>query len=339
VTSELPPTLVIGDFTLPDNAIVDGDTLRVVGLDHTLRLLGIDTEETFKHKKERDAFAAGWDTYLTGQRGSSPRPVKMATPLGEEGKQFAARFFSGVASVRLERDDPTEIRDRYGRYLAYVLVERQGTRVNYNVEAVRAGMTPYFVKYGASRRFDAEFVAAQDEARAAKRGIWDPTKQHYPDYDERLAWWQARARFVAAFWREAQGRPEYVILTQADAGQRLRALVGREAVVLSTVQRLDDKKDGPLLVGLATGAKQDFELVLRDRAVAAAAHLADFEGEFIRARGVITLYHRAKQDSDEPEMAIESAAQLVGSIASPRPAQAETSALPSDDPSAAPGAD
>ena len=43
-----------------------------------------------------------------------------------------------------------------------------GTWVNYNVEAVRAGMGPYFPKYGQSRRFHPEFVAAQEEARKAK---------------------------------------------------------------------------------------------------------------------------------------------------------------------------
>ncbi len=40
------PGLVIGEFSLPANAIVDGDTIKVRGLDTSLRLLAIDTEET-----------------------------------------------------------------------------------------------------------------------------------------------------------------------------------------------------------------------------------------------------------------------------------------------------
>ncbi|MBV8758479.1 MAG: thermonuclease family protein, partial [Deltaproteobacteria bacterium] len=157
--------LVIGDFKLV--RVVDGDTIRVDGLDNSLRLLGLDTEETFKHAKERRAYAAGWDSYVKGVRGDSPRPVKFATPMGDEAKAWAERFFAGVTTVRLERDDADEIRDRYKRYLAYVLVERDGQWLNYNVEAVRAGMAPYFPKYGRSRRYHDAFVKAEAEAKAA----------------------------------------------------------------------------------------------------------------------------------------------------------------------------
>jgi hypothetical protein len=37
----------------------------VKGLPASLRLLGIDTEETFKKDSERAAFAAGWEEYKT----------------------------------------------------------------------------------------------------------------------------------------------------------------------------------------------------------------------------------------------------------------------------------
>jgi endonuclease YncB( thermonuclease family) len=159
-----------GDYKV--TRVVDGDTIRVDGLDNSLRLLGIDTEETFKHKAERDAYAAGWASYVTNVRGTSPHPVKFATPLGEDAKVFAEHWFADVDVVRLERDDPQEIRDRYHRYLAYVLAKKAGKWVCYNVEAVRAGMSPYFPKYGRSRRYHAEFVAAEAEAKAAHRGIW-----------------------------------------------------------------------------------------------------------------------------------------------------------------------
>ena len=80
------------------------------------------------------------------------------------------KFFEGADKVRLERDHPAEIRDAYQRYLAYVFVQKGGTWVNYNVESVRAGMGPYFPKYGNSRRFHDDFVKAQQEAMEAKRG-------------------------------------------------------------------------------------------------------------------------------------------------------------------------
>ena len=107
---------------------------------------------------------------------------------------WAKKWFEGVGKVRIERDDPAEIRDRYNRYLAYVLAKKNGVWVNYNVECVRAGMAPYFTKYGYSRRFHKEFVAALAEAKAAHRGIWAPGAMAAPDYPEREAWWNARAR-------------------------------------------------------------------------------------------------------------------------------------------------
>lgn len=108
--------LELGEFQL--TKVVDGDTIRVNGLDSSLRLLGLDAEETFKSDADRRGVEAGFDAYLKNKRGSSPRPTKSATPAGEAAKAWAVQFFAGVDRVRLERDTPTEIRDRYNRYLA-----------------------------------------------------------------------------------------------------------------------------------------------------------------------------------------------------------------------------
>src|SRR5262245_19933114 len=78
------PGLIIGTFPL--TGVVDGDTIRVEGLDNSLRLLCDDTEETFKHDSERRAFDEGWESYKKNMRGNSPRPVKFATPLGDDAK-------------------------------------------------------------------------------------------------------------------------------------------------------------------------------------------------------------------------------------------------------------
>jgi endonuclease YncB( thermonuclease family) len=154
------PGIVVGEFHL--SKIVDGDTIKVEGLDASLRLIGDDTEETFKNEADRRGAEAGFEAYLKEKKGSSSRPVKAATPMGEQAKVYAKNWFAGVDKVRIERDHPAEIRDRYNRYLAYVFANKNGTWVNYNVEVVRAGMSPYFPKYGNSRRFHAEFIAAQD---------------------------------------------------------------------------------------------------------------------------------------------------------------------------------
>ncbi|HEX4449658.1 MAG TPA: thermonuclease family protein [Kofleriaceae bacterium] len=287
-----------GDYKV--TRVVDGDTIRVDGLDNSLRLLGIDTEETFKHKAERDAYAAGWSSYVTTVRGSSPHPVKFATPLGEDAKVFAEHWFADVDVVRLERDDPQEIRDRYHRYLAYVLAKKHGTWVCYNVEAVRAGMSPYFPKYGRSRRYHADFVAAEAEAKAAHRGIWAANAQAYPDYAEREAWWAARRDFVEQFRAHAQTDASYVDVTHADAMARLEALAGKPVVVLGTVDKVHVDRVSRVMLG-------ELPLVVFHEDILDASQLAAWQGEFVTASGTPQLY------KGHVELVIDRVSQIVRS--------------------------
>src|SRR5512134_2995527 len=57
------PGLEIGNFALANKTVIDGDTVHVEGLGTSLRLLGVDAEETFKYEKERRAFEVGWADY------------------------------------------------------------------------------------------------------------------------------------------------------------------------------------------------------------------------------------------------------------------------------------
>ena len=67
------PGLVVGEFKL--SGVVDGDTVKVNGLDSSLRLLGIDTEESYHNEEDRRCVEDGWEQCLKKKRGSSPRPV------------------------------------------------------------------------------------------------------------------------------------------------------------------------------------------------------------------------------------------------------------------------
>jgi len=300
--------LVLGEFTL--TKVVDGDTVHVDGLASSLRLVGLDAEETFKTERDRRD-VADWPAYLASRRAGGLRPVKMATPMGEEAKQFAKHFFGAGARVRLERDDPDEIRDRYGRYLAYVFVEKDGRWVNYNVECVRAGMSPYFSKYGWSKRFHAELAAAEREARAARRGIWDPSRQAYPDYDERKAWWDARAAFVAAFERDAADRRDHVVLSHWDALRRLEERVGQEVAVLATVDDVRRGDRGPTRVLLARRMFADLPVVFFDKDVLAASGIAAWKGEFVVVRGVVSLYEHRRSHQKELQIVVDRPGQIA----------------------------
>jgi endonuclease YncB( thermonuclease family) len=130
-------------LAVPDVAIgaervraVDGDTLVVAGGQH-IRLSGIDAPEL----RQPCQTAAG-----------------VAWPCGE-----AARL---VLQLLVDRGTVTcEVQqtDRYGRALARCAVEG----MDLGAALVRAGLA---VAY---RRYSMDYVAAEDVARAAKRGMWD----------------------------------------------------------------------------------------------------------------------------------------------------------------------
>lgn len=313
---DTPAGLLLGEFLLANKPIVDGDTIKVVGLDASLRLLGLDCEETFKSDKSLRAYEVGFAEYLRNEQKKTSRPVKVPTPLGMAAKKYAEEFFTGVTRVRLERDHPKDIRDRYNRYLAYVLVEKDGDWVNYNVECVRAGMSPYFTKYGRSARFHDEFVAAQREAQAAKRGIWEPGTEHYLDYPARLAWWDARGAFVTEFQRQAQGRADLITLTHWDSLDQLAGFVGDEVEILATVGDIRMGKGGaPTRAMLARRMFSDFALVFFDDEVFATSRIAEAKGEFVRVRGTISEYQfkgkRGRKGEKQLQMVVSRPEQVV----------------------------
>jgi endonuclease YncB( thermonuclease family) len=301
------PGLTLGEFTM--TKVVDGDTIRVNGLDSSLRLLGMDTEETFKSEADRRAVETDWNEYLKQKKGH-PRPGRIATPMGEQAKKWGKKFFEGVVKVRLERDHPKEIRDRFKRYLAYVFVQKNGVWVNYNVESVRAGMSPYFTKYGHSRRFHNDFVAAQAEAKAAKRGIWASGIMNYPDYPEREAWWTPRADFIDAFRTEGEGKDNYIDISQWDAMNRLEAYVGKEVNLLGVVGDVRIGEKGPSKVTLSRAMFNDFPLVFFDRDVLSTSGIMQWKGEYVWIVGVPTIYENKYNHRKQVQIQIDRASQV-----------------------------
>lgn len=313
------PALVLGEFPLAKkNPVLDGDTIKVEGLDASLRLLGIDTEETFHKQSEKDAFEKGWDSYLVEMKGNSKRPVKMATPAGIDAWKYAEAFFADVPMVRLEHDHPGEVRGFYNRYLVYVFAQKDGKWVNYNVEAVRDGWSPYFMKYGRSVRFHDAFVQAEREAKAAKRGIWsDKPEHHYPDYEERLGWWGEREKVTTAFALESQGRDDYVTLTHQDSLDVLQSRVGKPVTVLALVGDIKETSgDKPLwLVRLAKNRSDYVNLVFADKAVLEQSGIEAQKGEYIVVSGTVSEYDSGKRKY--PQIEISDAAQVKTFIQTP----------------------
>jgi micrococcal nuclease len=124
--------------------VVDGDTLvaHLPAGDERVRLIGIDTPETVDPRKPVQCF-------------------------GREASDRTKHLLPAGTAIRLERD--VEARDRYGRLLAYVYRQDDGTFVNLALaeEGYAQPLTiPPNVAY-ADR-----FAAAAAGARAAGRGLW-----------------------------------------------------------------------------------------------------------------------------------------------------------------------
>ena len=124
--------------------IVDGDTIQILykGKNEKVRLLCVDTPESVHPDREQNV------------------------PIGNVASKYTRKRLHRTV-VNLEFDGM--LRDRYGRLLAYVHIHN----VNFNLELVREGLSPYYTEYGKSRKYDNEFRAAEAAAMNQRLGIWN----------------------------------------------------------------------------------------------------------------------------------------------------------------------
>jgi micrococcal nuclease len=94
---------------------------------------------------------------------------KQNIPMGKVASKYTQKKLT-AKYVHLEFEIK-RLRGNYGRLLAYVFVDGQ----NLNLDLVRQGFSPYYTKYGKSEKYDAEFRAAEKQARKEGLNIWgDP---------------------------------------------------------------------------------------------------------------------------------------------------------------------
>lgn len=124
--------------------VVDGDTL-VLADQTKVRLIAVDTPET-KH------------------------PSKPVEPFGPEASAFTRKAVEGrVVQLRFDRNRY----DRYQRTLAYIYVGDWCL----NEELIRAGFSECVTQYPFDAAMKQRFLAAESEARRARRGIWSSATQ------------------------------------------------------------------------------------------------------------------------------------------------------------------
>ena len=124
--------------------VLDGDTfdIRVGKKIVTIRMLGIDTPETVDPRRPAECF-------------------------GTEASAETKRLLSG-RFVRLQLSPKREVRDKYGRYLAYTYLDN-GLSINEHL--IKKGYAREYT-YGSAYSLRDEFRKLQKEAVKNKRGLW-----------------------------------------------------------------------------------------------------------------------------------------------------------------------
>lgn len=278
--------LLIGVYT--DFRVVDGDTFRIEGMDRGVRFLNIDTEEVPRGgdaREKLEELRANWPEAYVEERGSSRFPVTMPTPFGWETSEAAKRWFEDVDTIRIERDSDDNVYGFFGRLLGFVFARKNGQWVNYNVECVRMGWSPYYSKYGYSERFHEAFVTAQKEAEHAQHGIWNPAMQHYPDYDERFEWWNRRADAIFAFKQRFHGEETHYFIGRDGEYERLALAKGQRVVVFGAVGWLPKSRPAERL---RIAHKRDMNVTIPLPFTVSEEWLLEREQQYIFVRGIVS---------------------------------------------------
>jgi micrococcal nuclease len=123
--------------------VVDGDTIVVdyQGTYEKVRLLCVNTPESVHPDKKQNIL------------------------MGKVASDYTKSRLTG-SFVDLEFEGP--IRGRYGRLLCYVILDG----ANFNIELVKQGLSPYYTKYGQSKKYHEEFKEAERYARHHNLNIW-----------------------------------------------------------------------------------------------------------------------------------------------------------------------
>ena len=134
--------------------VYDGDTVDIAGLG-TVRLIGVDAMDSRSREK-----IASQSRHLSMSREEVIR-------WGREAEDFARETLQG-REVRVEfgRDR----RGDYGRTLAYLHVEMDGSEVNFNRLLIEKGLATAYRAF--DYRMKGEFLRVESRAREEGRGLW-----------------------------------------------------------------------------------------------------------------------------------------------------------------------
>jgi micrococcal nuclease len=178
----------------------------------------------------------------------SDKPVTNAGMLASKwAKDYFGANAKGIPSgdvrvdIEFDTNDPVQVclrkhRDNYGRLLCYVY--KSGAQENSNLRIVKEGWSPYFVKYGRSRLYHGQFMAAESQAQAAGLAIWNPAINaggDKRDYSILTLWWNFRDGVVQDYRLYGLQAGTLSVRTDYDAIVEV-AKAGNQLIVLCDLQ-------------------------------------------------------------------------------------------------------
>lgn len=143
-TTEKPTPRIEANALYSVVRVIDGDTMVVDinGEAETIRLIGLDTPETMDPR----------------------RPIQC---FGIEASNKVKNILAGQ-KVNIETDPSQGMRDKYGRLLAFIFLP-DGTL--FNKMMIEEGYGHEYT-YNLAYKYQAEFQAAEAQARKLKMGLW-----------------------------------------------------------------------------------------------------------------------------------------------------------------------
>jgi micrococcal nuclease len=177
--------------------------------------------------------------------------------------------------LEFDTDDSVEVclrkhRGNYGRLICYVY--KVGESENSNLRIVREGWSPYFVKYGRSRLYHRQFLAAEAQAQSQGLAIWNPATNaggNTRDYTTLIPWWHLRDNVVQDYrYLDSQAGVLSVRLDYEEIVSAAQA--GKEITVFCDLQGGINKWPGNGALIYAGSKFQKFNLWIPNRDSAAA---------------------------------------------------------------------
>ncbi len=289
--------------------VIDGDTVKVEinGEVESLRLASLDTEESW----------AGGSKPVTNAGKLASAWAK--NYFGVEKDGFPAAGAEIKVDIEFDTNDPVNVclqkhRGNYGRLICYVYKDG----ANYNLEAVKTGWSPYFVKYGRSRLYHNEFMSAEAAAQAKAAAIWNSETNaggKTRNYEELVPWWHLRESIVQDFRKFGlQSGVQSVRLDYENIVEAAKN--GNKITVFCDLQGGINKRPGSGALIYAGSIKHKFNLWIPDRESAPSQHILSliekrYSGKgrgYVYVTGKASLY--PQNENGKPQIVLTDAAQL-----------------------------